>query len=163
MKDRRFLMLFAIGIVVIAAAVAGILYMQRGSHVVLEGRFLKVRTAPLDDNSAVAVIDFRCTNPSNFPFMVRNVNVSMQDNSGATLEGSVVSEADTARLFAGVPLLGQKYNTTLIMRDRIAPRASQDRMVAVRFDVPESQLEKRKGLVIRVDEVDGLTSEIPEK
>ena len=55
---------FGIGLVVIAVAVGGVLYMQRGSKVDLPGKILKVRTAPLDENSSVVVIDFRTANPS---------------------------------------------------------------------------------------------------
>lgn len=161
--EKRFAITFGVGIVVIAAAVAGILYMQRGAHVELTGRFLKVRTAPLDDNSSVAVVDFRFVNPADYPFVVRSVKLTMEDSSGAHYEGAVVSEADTRSLFAGVPLLGEKYNTTLILRDKVPAHASEDRMLAARFEVPDSRLEARKRLVIRVEDVDGPVSEITEK
>ena len=38
--------------------------MQRGDRIELPGKILKVRTAPLDEDSSIAVIDFRITNPS---------------------------------------------------------------------------------------------------
>ena len=46
---NRFAAAFAIGIAVIAVAVAVIFYMQRGARVGLTGKVLKVRTAPLDE------------------------------------------------------------------------------------------------------------------
>ena len=57
----------------IAVAVGGILYMQRGAHMGVPGQILKVRTAPLDDNSSVAVIDFRFVNPADVVFVVHTV------------------------------------------------------------------------------------------
>ncbi len=154
---------FAIGIGLVAIAVAGILFMQRDARVGLTGRVLKVRTAPLADNSSVAVLDFRFSNPSAVTFVVRTVTVLLEDTSGNQYEGQTVSEVDAKRLFAGLPLLGDKYNETLVMRDKIPARASQDRMVAARFEAPESKLESRKRFLIRIEDVDGPTTEISEK
>jgi hypothetical protein len=154
---------FGVGLVVIAIGVAAVLYVQRGAHIDVHGQILKVRTAPLDEHSSVAVIDFRVTNPADYPFEVRDVTVELQDYSGKTLDGMTVSGTDMGRLFAGVPLLGQNYNAPLVIHDRIAPHQTQDRMVATRLEVPDSELDRRKGLVIRIDEVDGAVSQITGK
>jgi hypothetical protein len=161
MKDG-FPMGFGIGLLVIAIGVAAVFYMQRGAHIQVTGRILKVRVAPLDEHSSVAVVDFRVTNPADYAFVVRTVTLVLEDPAGKQTEGTTVSETDTERLFAGVPLLGQKYNSSLIARDTLAPHQTMDRMVAARFEVPESELELRKRLVVRVDEVDGAVSEINE-
>jgi hypothetical protein len=65
-------------------------------------------------------------------------------------------------LFQYYPLLGQKYNDTLKMRDRIAPRQTLDRMIAARFEIPQDQLDKRKRLAVRVEDVDGPFGELTE-
>ncbi len=153
----------AIGVALVAIAVAGILYMQRGARVGLAGSILKVRTAPLDDYSSVAVIDFRFSNPSNVRFVVRTVTVLMEDAAGNQYTGQTVSEMDAKRLFEGLPLLGQKYNSTLVMRDSIPSHASEDRMVAARFEGPESKLESRKRFIVRIEDVDGPVTELSEK
>jgi hypothetical protein len=70
---------------------------------------------------------------------------------------------DAKTLFRYYPLLGEKFNDTLLMRDRIGSRQGMDRMVAARFEVPESQLQDRKKLAVRIEEVDGVVSEITEK
>lgn len=152
-----------IGIAVLALAVGAFVFVTRGAHIELTGRILKVRTAPLDENSSAAVVDFRFVNPADYPFMVRSVTVIMEDKKGAELEGTTVAESDMRRLFDAVPLLGQKYNPTLIARDKIPPHNSQDRMVAAHFDVPEGTLEARKRFVLRIEEVDGAVSDISEK
>src|ERR1043166_6546022 len=131
MMNRTFATTFAVGIALVAIAVTGILYMQRGARIGLMGQVLKVRTASLDANSAIAVIDFRFANPSNVKFVVRNVYVFMEEDDGKQYQGQVASEGDAKRLFDAVPLLGQKFNETLIIRDQVAPHSTADRMVAV--------------------------------
>jgi hypothetical protein len=154
---------FAIGIVVIAVAVGGVFYMQRGAHMALPGKVLKVRTAPLDENSSIAVIDFRVTNPADYNFMTKSVTVVLEDASGNQTEGQTSSELDAQRVFSGIPLLGEKYNDSLKERDKIPPHATMDRMVAARFEVPESKLTSRKRFLVRILEVDGVTSEFAEQ
>jgi hypothetical protein len=161
--NRTFAITFVVGIAVVAIAVAGVLLMQRGARIGLLGEVLKVRMAPLDENSSVAVIDFRVQNPSNVVFVVRSVKVLMEEKDGKLYESQVVSEMDAKRLFEGLPLLGQKFNETLLMNDKIAAHSSVDRMVAARFEAPESRLQARKRLVIRIEEVDGAVSEFAEK
>jgi hypothetical protein len=150
------------GLVLVAAAVAWMFYIQRGAHMELEGAILKVRTLATDENSSVAIIDFRVTNVADYVWMVRSVSVSLTDGQGYLVEGSTISDVDAARLFDYYPLLGQKYNNSLIPRMRIQPRQTVDRMIGVRFEVPEAQLQARKVLTIRVEEVDGGVSEITE-
>jgi hypothetical protein len=160
---KNFLIAFAVGLGLIGIIVAGVLYMQRGARVGLAGSFLKVRTAPLDDNSSVAVVDFRFRNPGDVNFVVRTVTLVLEDASGDQVEGRTVSESDAKRLFEGIPLLGQKFNDTLIMRDKVPARSAQDRMVAARFEVPEAKIEQRKRLLLRIEDVDGPVTEISEK
>ncbi len=161
--SRTLLITFAIGIVIIAIAVAGVVYMQRGAHIELPGTILKVRTAPLDDQSAAAVIDFRVTNPSDYPFQVRGVTVVLESQSGAQTEGATASEIDAQRLMAGVPLLGEKYNPSLMVRERVPAHTTLDRMIAARFEVPDSQLQARKRFLVKIEEVDGVVQVLSEK
>ncbi len=160
---NRFAATFAIGIATVLVIIGAILYMQRGARVGLTGQVLKVRTAPLDDHSSVAVVDFRFANPSYVRFVVRTVSVILEQPNGNQVEGSVVSEMDAQRLFEGLPLLGQKFNQTLIMQENIPAHSSEDRMVAARFEVPDSILESRKRLLLRIEDVDGPVTEISEK
>jgi hypothetical protein len=160
---KNFLAAFAIGIGAIAVIVTGILYMQRGARVGLTGNFLKVRTAPLDENSSVAVVDFRINNPSNVRFVVRTVTLVLDDPDGNRYDGQTVAETDARRLFEFLPLLGQKFNETLVTNDTIPVRGAADKMIAARFDAPESRLDKRRRFILKIEDVDGPITEIPEK
>ena len=161
--SKNLLIAFGIGIVCLAMAALWVVHINRGAYIDLPGKVLKVRTAPLDEASAVAALDFRVSNPADYPFVVRKVTVVMEDNAGNESEGATVSEVDAKQLFQVIPLLGQKFNDTLLMRDSIPPHNSWDRMVAARFEVPESTLEARKRLVVRIEEVDGKVFDLSEK
>jgi len=159
----NFAVAFAIGLACIAIAVAGIFYMQRGSRIELPGKILKVRTAALDDQSSIAVIDFRISNPSNILFEVRTVTAQMEGSDGSISEGQVTSDSDAARVMQVLPVLGEKYNKTLMVKERIGAHGSADRMAAVRFEVPLEKLEARRRLTVRIEEVDGKVFEYADK
>jgi len=160
---KEFLVTFGVGLVVILIAVAAILYVQRGSHIELKGAILKVRTIAADESSSLAVIDFRFANPSDFPFVVRSVDVSVTAGNGTLYNGATVSEVDAKRLFEYYPVLGQKYNDSLLARDKIPLHTAADRMIVARFEMPLSQLDARKNLTVRIEDVDGPASELSEK
>ena len=106
-----------------------VLWANRGAHVVLEGSIQKVRVQAMDSKSCVVVADFRFVNPSDYPFVVRTVEISMVDADGNRLQGSTVGEVDARRLFEYYKMLGPKYNESLIIDDRVEPKESLDRMV----------------------------------
>jgi hypothetical protein len=160
---NQFVLACAIGMACVGLVVTGVLFMQRGARVGLTGNVLKVRTAPLEDGSSVVVLDFRFSNPGNVLFVVRSVTVVLEEKDGNQYVGQTVAEMDAKRLFEGIPLLGQKFTDTLVGRDRVPGHTFQDRMVAARFNAPESRLESRKRFLMRIEEVDGLVTEIPEK
>lgn len=163
MPGKNFWKAFGIGIALVLIAVAAIFYMQRGAHIELKGSIFKVRTAGMDERAAVVVIDFRFVNPADYPFVVRTVEVSMVGPDGQTYNGAVVAEVDARRLFEYIKPLGQKYNDSLLIHDRIKPRSTEDRMIAARFEVPEGILQARKQLKVRIEDVDGPVSELVEK
>jgi len=95
--------------------------------------------------------------------MVRTVTVSVELPDGSQTEGQTISEPDAKRVFAAKPVLGGKYNDSLVMRDRLGPRSSIDRMIAARFELPEEKVQSRKRLIVRIEEVDGQIVELSEK
>jgi hypothetical protein len=162
-----------IGLAVIAVLIGGIFYMQRNDKIDLPGKILKVRTALLDDGkndrgddhppTSLAVIDFRVTNPSDVIFEVRTVSVQMVGADGKVIDGQISSDADAAAVMQARPVLGEKFNKTLMVKERIGAHASVDRMAAVRFVVALEELDARKNLKVRIEEVDGKTFEYSER
>jgi hypothetical protein len=160
---KQFLIYVGIGLVLVAIGVAVVFHVQRGAHIELKGSVLKVRILPIDNTSAIAIIDFRFVNPADYPFVVRRVNASMEDPAGRVIEGFVISETDATRLFQYYPVLGQKFNESLLIRTKVAPRQAMDRMIGVRFEMADKELEGRKRLAIRIEDVDGAVSEVVEE
>lgn len=163
MPGKSFWIAFGIGAVVVAILVYGTFYVQRGAHVELKGQVMKVRTAPMDDYTSVAVVDFRFTNPADYPFIVRKAELSIIGPDGNRYEGFPVAESDANRLFEFYPGLGQKYNEPIREREKINARATDDRMIVARFEAPQRILDGRKQLTVRVEDVDGPVSELVEK
>ena len=162
-RSKQFLLVFGIALVIVLIAVAGILFLQRGAHVELKGSILKVRTMGMDDNNSLAVVDFRFANSSDYPFVVRSVDVTATGSDGQNYTSTPVPEVDAKRIFEYYPILGQKYNTSLLTRDKIPGQHSEDRMIVARFEVPIVKLDARTNLKIRIEDVDGPVSELAEK
>lgn len=160
--NKSFWAFLLVGVAAASALVGVLLYWNRGAHIELKGSIQKVRTLASDESSAVVIADFRFVNPADYPFVVRKVDVFLEDAAGQTLEGMVVSDIDAKRLFEYYPALGQKYNPSLVMNAKIAPHASLDRMIAAQFKIAETKAQARKSLCIRVEDVDGAVSEIVE-
>jgi hypothetical protein len=161
--SREFGAAFGIGLAVIALAIGAVFFMQRGDVIQLPGKILKVRTAPLDEHSSIAVIDFRFNNTSDVLLEVRQVTVEMEDTAGKSYLGEVSSEVDAKRLFEALPVLGTKYLNTLMPRQRIAPRSGGDYMVAARFQAPIAQVDARKRFIVHVEEVAGKVFDYEER
>jgi len=150
-----------VGLVALLAVASVVMWVNKGSRVVLEGSIQKIRTQDLD-GASVMVVDFRATNPSNYVYVVRRVNLIL-DLDGQKVEGYVVADVDAKKLFEYYPALGQKFNDTLKMRDKVKSKETIDRMVMVRFEAPEAKIKSNKGVTVRIEEVDGLVSDITEQ
>ena len=158
---RELLIGLALAVVLVAAGLWGVLRVNKSSHMVLEGNIQKVRTLGLADDATAVIVDFRVTNPTDFKFMVREVRVVV-DADGKVAELEPVADVDAKALFDGYPTIGPKYNDTLRLRNVIPAKATQDFMVAVRVEAPVAQVEKRRDLKLRIEEMDGLTTELIE-
>ena len=111
--NKRLLIFFGIGVVAIAIAVVVILSANKGSHLQLQGKILKVRTGALGEGNSIAVLDFRVENPSDLPFTVRDVEITLEQNNGEMVDGVTVSKSDLKQLFQYNRFLGDQYNDGL--------------------------------------------------
>ena len=161
--SRNFLIAFSIGLAFIVLLVAGVMFMQRGSAIEFQVKFLKVRTAPLDETSTIAVVDLRLNNPSDLLLQIRQVKFEMEDAKGTRTFGDVIGEGDTKRVFEALPVLGTKFLETLSMGQRVKSRSTGDYMVAARFGAPVAEVDARARFVLHVEEVDGKSFEFLER
>jgi hypothetical protein len=153
--SKRLLIFFGTGLVALAIAVVVILSANKGAHLELQGKIMKVRTGALGEGNSIAVMDFRVTNPSDLPFTVRNVEITLEPQHGDMVDGITVSKADLKQLFQYNRFLGDQYNDGLGLQDIIAPHATVDRMVAAHFEVSDEDLEKAKAVHVSIQDVNG--------
>jgi hypothetical protein len=151
-----------IGLVIVAALIQGGLFLSRDSHVELVGAIQKVRTGKLDEQRSVVVTDFRVTNPSAYPFQIKDVELELT-SGGKVISGRFIPETDAKNLFLGVPELGEKYNPSFRIKEQVGKKETVDRMLAFAVDAPLGVVEARTNLVVRMREVDGPVSQLAEQ
>lgn len=151
------------GLAIVAAVVAIAFFANRGSQVRLNGEVLKVRTIKTDDNASIAVVEFRFNNPAKVDFLVKEAKLIVTTADGAEHDVDPVAEADLDRVLDYYKLSGPRYNPTLKRRERFAGSTTADRTIAGSFEIPESALQSRRALTIRIQDADGVVVTIPEK
>jgi hypothetical protein len=150
-----FLKYLAIAGLIVAGLLALVLYNNRGSQVRLESKILKTRLIPADDASTLAVLEVRITNPSNIKFVVREVHPKVILADRTELDGIPVAQVDLDRVLDALKIHGPRYNPVLKARDSFKGSWQGDRTVAATFPRSTAEIERRKGFVILVDDVDG--------
>jgi len=163
MFNRQFLILVGVGLVVVAIVVGFILMGTKGAHLDLQGKILKVRTLATDEKDSIVVLDFRVRNTATKQyFVVKDAFVVVTTADGKQVQGDTIARTDMNRVFDYYKILGPKYNETLIMRDKVGEGQTMDRMVAATFPLPEDEIEKRKSITLRLEDVDGPAFELTE-
>lgn len=132
------------------------------NHLTLDGKIIKVRSIPLDSGTSLVVVDFRVTNPSGVPLVIREVSLSAERYKDTPLKGQEVSKGDVDTMFESHPLLQPKYNDVLAPGDQIPPGKTLDRMAEASFEASETGIEARKGIVLHIEDVDGAGFDISE-
>ncbi|MBL8236315.1 MAG: hypothetical protein JNM66_02775 [Bryobacterales bacterium] len=160
MPTRTLLFCAGIGLLVIGAMIGGGLFATRGTHLELSGGLRKARTASLSATRSVIVLDFRATNTSDYPFVVKTVEVEVTLASGKKEIGQFIPEVDAKTLFPALPALGDKLAVSIGTGEKIAGKQTVDRMAAASFTLPESDLASRKDVTVRLRDVDGPMSEL---
>jgi hypothetical protein len=153
--NKQLLIFVGLAVVAVGAAVFVAVNGNKGSHLQLQGKILKVRTGALGDGNSIAVLDFRVENPSDVPFIVGNVEVSLEKKSGEMVDAVTVSKSDLKQIFQYNRFLGDQYNDGLGLKDTIAPHATVDRMVAGHFEVSNRDLDSAKAVHLSLHDVDG--------
>jgi len=151
------------GVAIVGVVVYLSLFANKSSHLELDGDILKVRVMALSPAASLVVADFRVTNPSGLAFVVKSVKARLELKSGDALEAEPISKVNLENVFKYEKLIGPQYNSALTLRDAVPAHGTVDRMVGVRFEVPESAIESRKALRLRIEEFDGPVAEIGEK
>lgn len=160
---KRLLLFVALGVAIVATVLFLAVEGTKGQRIRLDGKILKVRTVTLDEGHTLVIVDFRVTNPSDFPFVFRDASILVEDAKGGTPEVIPVAKRDMERVFQYQKLAGPKFNDMVAIKDQVKSHATVDRMVSASVALPESEVEARKSLKVRFIEMDGKESELLEK
>ncbi len=152
-----------IGLLLAGVGVALIMLMNRGQRVQVDGTILKIRTISVDDNASIAVIDFRMKNPSDVLFQVKQLTVVVTKADGTEEEGATMTEMDLDRVLDFYKATGPRFNPTFKLRDRLKPGEQLDRTAAGSFSIPEKSLVNRRNLVVKIQDADGIVTQIAER
>jgi len=154
-----FVKYLAVAFVIVGALLALILLNNRGSQVRLESRILKARLIPADESSTLAVLEVRIKNPANVTFVVRDVHTKVILADGTELDGDPVAQIDLNRVLDALKIYGPSYNPVLKAKEKFTGSWQGDRTVAATFPRAVADLERRKGFVITVSDVDGAVTQ----
>lgn len=161
--NKQFWILLGVGLAVVAAGLGILLVGTKGNHLELDGTILHTRVMQLNSKASLVIVDFRVRNPSDVPFVVKSVTMQLAPAAGEPADGTPISKPDMENVFQYEKLLGPKFNEVLSIRDRIEPHQSIDRMAGARFELSESEIDARKSLRLRIEDLDGTVAEIGEK
>jgi hypothetical protein len=161
--SKPFMVAFGVAIAVIALLVWQGFVSTKGNHLEPTGKIGKVRAQKVDDNEMIAILDFNLKNDADREMVVRGVESSIDTADGSSVNGSIIAGKDLANFFRNYPEVGEQYNTPLKAREIIAGHQAIDRMVGIRFDVPEETWEKRKDVMLRIEDVTGPVAELKAK
>ena len=153
--SKRLLIFVGVGLVVVAIALTLVVSGNKGAHLELKGQIVKIRTGALGEGNSIAVMDFRVENPSDKPFVVGDVEASLDPASGDKVDGVIVSKSDLKQIFQYNRFLGDQYNEGLGLRDVIAPHTTVDRMVAAHFEIAAKDLDQAKAIHLSVHDPGG--------
>jgi hypothetical protein len=161
--SKIFLIAFGCAVVVIAALVWTGFIETKGNHLEPTGHIGKVRDVKVDDNEVIAILDFNVQNNSDVAMVVRNIDAEMTAADGTAVSGYILAAGDIDKVFASYPVLGEKFNQPMKARDGVNAHERVDRMVGVRFDVPEDAFAKRRDVLLRIEDVTGPVVEVKSK
>ena len=150
--NNNFAKAFGIGLAAVAVIVCIILFMQQGAQVNVQCQ-AKTRTLATSDIESLVIADLHLTNPSSYPFIIRDVTVTLESDKGNVTRG-VASRSDAERYFAATPQSGP-YHPAFFTKAPVPAKGSIDYTVLSGFSMPEQMLKDGKRFRITILELDG--------
>ena len=160
--NKQSVVVGAIALALVAFAITTVLVTTRQNRVELSGEVLKVRTHQMDPEHTIVLMDVRVHNPSTQQFVVREVEVFVEEQDGKSTPADVFSEVDIQRVVDYYKMLGTKDNPGLLRRDKINSGATTDRTIAISAPMTDERFSNRKAVRIVVHDVDRKSTEIRE-
>ncbi|MDZ7637646.1 MAG: hypothetical protein U5J83_05265 [Bryobacterales bacterium] len=132
-----------------------------GAYMKLDGSIARVRVVETGGEKNVLVVEFDVTNTARIAYVVKEAELEIPSGTG-TLMGDSISVRDAQTICRHVASLNHDCAQALVTREQIPPGATVRRMVAASFPKSVKELEERKGLLLRIRELDRMETEIRE-
>jgi hypothetical protein len=161
--SKQALVTGGVALLIVAAAISAILFSTRKNRVELNGEVLRVRSHQMDTEHTIVLVDLRVTNPSTQQFVVREVEVFIEEPDGKSTPADMFAESDIQRVIDYYPVLGRKDNPGLLRMDKVSSGETTDRTIAFSAPMTDERFSKRKGFRIVVHDVDRAATEIREQ
>ncbi len=161
--SKQFWSFLLVGLAVVGIAVSLIWTGTKPNHLDLDTKFLGVRAASIGEGREIVIVNFRMTNPSGVPLIIREISMQVELYGQPPLKGLEVSRSDVDTMFQLHPLLGGRDYDVLADGDTIAPGQTVYRMAEASFEASESAMASRKDVVLHIEDVDGAAFDISEK
>src|SRR5580658_6235530 len=120
--SKRFWGFLVVGLVAVGLAVSAIWSGTESAHLDLTGKIIRVRSVALDSGRCLVVVDFRVTNPSGVPLVLREVSLHIERYKDDPVDGVEVSKGDVDTMFEAFPAIRVKYSDVLAPPETIAPK-----------------------------------------
>ncbi|MCZ2152557.1 MAG: hypothetical protein LC114_01440 [Bryobacterales bacterium] len=133
-----------------------------GRYMKLDGTITRVRAVTTGSGQDVLVAEFDITNTAKVPYIVRDAELQIPDGP-TPLTGTTIAVRDVQTLCEHMAALNHDCAQPLMARETIAPGATVRRLVAASFPKSAQELEQRKGLLVRIRELDRMETELREK
>lgn len=133
-----------------------------GGYMKLDGAIQRVRVVETGGEKNLLVVEFDITNNASIAYVVREAEIEIPDGE-KSLMGETVAARDIQNICQHVPALNHDCAQPLITREKIGPGATVRRLVAASFAKTPAELGARKGLLLRIRELDRLETEIREQ
>jgi hypothetical protein len=153
--SKGFAVGFGITALVIPLLVWWALSATKGNHLAPVTKIGKVRVQKVDESESIAILDFSVDNQSDRKLVVQTVESQLDSPDGSHVDGSIVAARDLDIIFRNYPELGERYNPPFKAWDEVKPHERLDRMIGVRFDVPDEKIAKRKDIDLRLQDISG--------
>ena len=115
---------------------------------------MEVHTAELPDKSGTFVLmQVRINNLSSKPIWLREIKAQLKTDQGNWTD-TAASAVDFERYFKAFPNLGQHRRAALSPEAKIAPGEQTEGMVLVLFPVNQGVFDKRKSLIVTLENYD---------
>jgi hypothetical protein len=129
----------------------------------VSGEILKVRSLEMTPDSTLVILDFRMKNESDVKFVLKEATILWTNAEGKESEATTVARPDMDRILQYAQQAGPKYNEMFVMREQLTAKAMLDRMAAGSVQVSDARFGQRKGLKLRLTDLDGQSFEFEER